>query len=320
MYKNGTRDLPYITCYADAHKYFEGRPKPPRSRKWHESQRPLKDTRSYHYRIERGQDDSYYDLVLYQTVMARYWAPDAEGNERRQFVWHGSQTSRDFMWNVVRRDWYSEVDTTDGRRVMLPIMTRTMKDTPNFSTDAWFTPRGLLMVDKSKHVPIYRRVSSSADKEARAQAKKLFEPLFMLAAMRLPEFVHEVVFSSYIAGEFKGFVLPHAKEVEIRDMYEALRDGRAPTQAGADAFMMLAHHCFSKIASDRAYAKGFLAWKAPKVEYSDIEPVTEAELVRSLWNKLQQVLHIKGTSGFKEYPQFPTRDEVVLTNITVYGP
>ena len=316
MFAGKTWVLPSIHNYAQAHAYFEKTKLPPRSRKWHSSQRPLKDTSSYHYRIERGSNSYYYDLVLYHTVMARFHAPDAQGNELREYQGDGSQTSKGFMWNVLGVDELNKVRTSSGEEVIMPIRTRALEPGMPFSVQAWFTPGNALMVAKSRHTRIYRKVSSPDDKKARAEALKAFDPLFTLAAMQIPQFVERVAFDRSTGGIFRGINLYTPQVDTLRDLHKSLVLGIQPADGEVETFMDLAESVFDSIASRRAVEKGFLQWgNRQDPTYDDIAPITEAQLIQAVWAKVQEALRLNRTNGYVEYPQFPRREQLVLSNI-----
>ena len=105
--------LPGIRSYANAHRHFVDTTKP-RSANWQEHMRPLKDTRSLHYRIEQGSSwepgdptktFKYYALYLYSTPMVKYYEPEADGSHRVKVQYHSSQTSTKFLHQMGQ--WYS---------------------------------------------------------------------------------------------------------------------------------------------------------------------------------------------------------------------
>ena len=116
-----SNNLPRLHNYLQAHAYFEGRAKPPRSKKYEINERPLASVTHAHYKIIKG--ENYYDIKLYSTIMARYYAPDAEGVERQLYMGHNSMTSRSFMWQVLFVSEVNETDSDTGR-VVMPIYSR----------------------------------------------------------------------------------------------------------------------------------------------------------------------------------------------------
>ena len=316
MFAGQTRSLPYVRNYREAHACFENTPKPPRSKKWDDNQRPLRDTRSYHYRIEKGED--YYDLILYSTVMARYHKPDAEGVELRQYHGELSQTSKGFMSNVLGVYCFCKRDTTDGRRVVMPVYHKDFKGT-SFGLDAYFTADNKLIVERSRHVPHYKKISNADDKAQRANMKRLFEPLMMLAAMRLPEMTHARTVSYYSARPFTATRGDYYRDEHIRNLSEALIAGAQPAQEGAEAFMSLADAVAERLIGVRMANKGaFTYWGSNEGYDEQVHgPVSEADFMRSLWNKLQEVLRIDNRTGRIEYPQFPEPEQITYSNVVV---
>ncbi len=320
MFAGKTNVLPFIRNYAEAHKYFEGRPKPPRAVKWDEWQRPLKDARSWHYRIERGTEGLWYDLVLYHTTMARYCKPDAEGNERRQYINYDSQTGRSLLWDVAHVQGLQPVTDTEGVERIMPIHYRRLPDS-SFSVDAWFTPSGKLMVEESVHTRHFRVVSSAEDKAERKMYRQMFDPLLTMAAMQLPMFAANLTWDYRNAGAFQSASLSFSTRCALEALSAHVRAGQEMHQEGIDAFMEMAQKVFNKIASDRAKKLGFLTWHYAPDSYDAIEPVTEADLIKALWNKFQrEYLGLSGRSGYVEYPQFPRPEEIVRSNITTRNP
>lgn len=322
MYAGKTHILPFLPNYKRAHEHFERTKLPPRSKKWTEYQRPLKDTRSHHYRIERhtAWDDSFYDLVLYQTTLARIHKPDAEGNERRQYINHHSQTSQGFLWNVANIEWLNERTTTDERKVIAPVATRPLPG-EEFSADLWFAPSGKLMVERSRHTRIFRKVSSDADKAARKKVKAALDGMLTLIAMRIPEFAADVKFDFYVAGGFLAAEEAPMWHRHSGELVRALEKDLPPPQAALDTLMEQAQLCFDKIASNRALAAGLITYRnATKANYSGIEPIDEKTLINSLWSKLKNSTNLSSTSGYIEYPQFPQESDLVRSNITTQNP
>ena len=67
--------------YEEAHRYFTQTAKP-RSSKWSGYERPLGSNAQHHYRIVQGDEGRYYDVILYSTTMARFYAPNSAGETR----------------------------------------------------------------------------------------------------------------------------------------------------------------------------------------------------------------------------------------------
>ena len=313
MYAGNTRALPYIRSFAEADDYWNKTKKPPRSKKWEEWQRPLKNTSSHHYRIEKHGD--VYDLVLYNTVMARFHRPTPAGNELRQYMGHDSMTSKGFMSDVLSVGLFNRRLTPDGRTVYMPIPTVPMKG-GEFSCHAWFTPAGVLDVASSEHTPLFKKVSHDDDKYLRKIIKAKFEPLLTLCAMRIPEFEATEQADYMRSGDFVSAGLRANHKRATENIVRVFEMGTDPAQKDIEWFMELARVCYIKLVSDRAQEQGLISWHNPSCSPLAIEKrVTEKDLTRSIWAAVMQHGHLKRQSGRVEYPQFPEPDQVTLSNV-----
>lgn len=197
-FQTAIHNLPTISGYPQAQRYFNGTRKPPRSKRWEEHQRPLHTTSATHYRIERSTttlhgSPEFYDLMLYGTSMARYFQPEADGSS---VVWlrnHNSTTSRQFLWRVanfsghsVREAW----DTTEQqgagqtvkRPVRIPLNTNVrgaftadngVTVPSEWSAVLTFKDNGLVL-ERSAHRPVHiKRTSKDATAQRTAFINKL---------------------------------------------------------------------------------------------------------------------------------------------------
>lgn len=155
-----------IRHHEDAERHFKQMALPKsKSKYWEDHQRPLDDKRKHHYRLEQG--DGYYDVVLYSTIMVRYYAPDKRGFSRVCYTYDERQTSTKFMWQVLG-NWhnYRECRTTHGCSVEVPLYYGSL------GTDLMFAPDGNLVIGESHHREVYTHVMSDTIKEWRATVRK----------------------------------------------------------------------------------------------------------------------------------------------------
>ncbi len=124
MFAIQTQSMTAITSYDEAAKHFKREPEcKARSHGdllFSPNERPLRDARSPHLLLRAGPDMAYFDCVLYQTSLVRFYKP--EGATSRVLVgYHDSQSSGKFLW----RSGFSlmgQFDTVDGRRVYVPLV------------------------------------------------------------------------------------------------------------------------------------------------------------------------------------------------------
>lgn len=148
---------------------------------WKSHQRPLDTSRKHHLRVERYED--YYDVVLYQTVMARYYKPEIiNGKVRREVHYNcdSRQTSTLFQYHVLGINERTKFRATDGRLIKV-----------GFNKDAsGLFPIRLVFLDdrldltRSVDAPNeLSHTTSQERKKARAAFKKWLRPYAAMAVM-----------------------------------------------------------------------------------------------------------------------------------------
>jgi hypothetical protein len=316
MFSSSINTLPNVTTWESAHNTFNNT-KQPRS-KWADNQRPLKDSRSYHYRIERLNGGEHYDVVLHNTVMARYYKPTPEGR-RVLYTGHPSNMSKQFMRHVlsVRHD--NTWTTTDGRLVAVPIANRdSITDKGSaFSADLWLVKHETLYgkyidVAKSSHTTHYTKRMSPDDKATHKRARANMENLITLACMRIPEFHGRTLIDYDLLKPFKGvdvgYAARNALEVLASGQFAALKPESQERHIAA--FMILAENVFD-----------YEATKAADRYPNDsiLEHVTEKVLADALWRIAKRECNtLKRKSDATPLPQFMDAKEYPTTTATAY--
>jgi hypothetical protein len=191
--------LPAITSYEQAKKWFDKTPKPPRSKKWSDHERPLKNVASWQYRLERGAGDAYFDVCLYHTKMIRYMKPDQFGYRLVYIRGYDSMTSRKFLARNIPNTYGGQVASymgDDDKHYVVPfnhhVHYHYTRDHPEinhsgmlFSAMLKFSPTGRLVVSESDHIPVHKQVVSDERKQERAAFRKQIKTLKLLALYRL---------------------------------------------------------------------------------------------------------------------------------------
>jgi hypothetical protein len=311
MFSTSIHNLPNVTSWESAHSTFNNT-KQPRS-KWADNQRPLKDSRSYHYRIERLNGGEHYDVVLHNTVMARYYKPTPEGR-RVLYTGHPSNMSKQFMRHVLNVHHQNTRMTTDGRLVAVPIANRdSIPDKGStFSADLWLVDRHLIDVAKSSHTTHYTKRMSPDDKATHKRARANMENLITLACMRIPEFHGRVLIDCGLLEPFKGvgvgYAARHALEVLVSGQFAALKP--ESQEMRINEFMQLAEKVFD-----------YEATKAEAKHPNDsvLEHVTEKVLADALWRIAKRECNtLKRKSDATPLPQFMDAKEYPTTTATAY--
>ena len=147
-----THNLKRANNYAAVHKIFE-RTKPRKGRDWEPTERPLGDSRQRHYRVVRGPDAAFYDVVLYRTTLARFYRPEADGSTRHCYNGASRTTSKMFMSDVLHVSVENGCSTTDGTVRFAPIANARGYD-GHFTTDLVFDAHHRLDIARSSHAPL----------------------------------------------------------------------------------------------------------------------------------------------------------------------
>lgn len=323
MFAGATHLLPRIRNYGAAHTFFHNTKKS-RSAKWKDYQRPLRGTRFYHYRIETSISNhgEFYDLFLYETLMARFHKPDADGVEHREYRGHHTNTSRGFMWEVLGVETFNRITVDDGTTRIVPIADVRMPGS-DFSADLYFKDEKLIL-SKSSHTPIYKRVTNKDDKDRRAHVRGLFEPLLSLAVMRMPEYEQDAELRGYVGEPFgeSGITWLHRNAVQA--IYREYTGQGAAKPEAYTHFFDMGLRVFEKLAAVRAHQLGLIhAWgnsvkSAPYAVLPDDKRITAKEFQSTFWKRITENVGLNRPGGTKPYPQFPQPDEITLSNVTCY--
>ena len=319
MFGNTTRALPWVRSYAEAQAVFNQRGAV-RSKKWMENQRPLYKT-YFHYRVVKYAN--HFDVVLYNTVMARYYEPtmvDGKQHERRLFMGDNSITSKDFMEYVLGKDSWGRVENSQVGEVIAPVYNKAFMydgDEP-FSADFMYVD-GVLDTTKSSHTSHHIMVSGNEDKTARAEILKKFDNYLMLAQMRLPEFTAEVDLSDRLGRPWAGGAV---SEWDARKCVEKIANDSA-TSADIHAFFEMCQDAFNVLASKRAYKqRGFTlrpVWQSTApidgIEKLD-KQITAEEIRKAVSTRILKALDLEKKSVKQTIPQFVVEKDYPRSNVS----
>ena len=310
-----SNNLVRLTNYKQAHAYFEGRAKPPRSKNYEINERPLASVSAKHYKIIKG--ENYYDIKLYSTIMARYYAPDADGGLRQLYMGHNSMTSRSFMWQVLGVGGVNDTGSDKGQ-IILPIYSRSSiedKDGTPFSLDAYFKDDKLI-TSKSQHTPHYRFLSNNADKAERAQKKANLANYVMLATMRLPDYTDHVTLDHSMGRPFGEYTFVRHADDAVKGIVNG-----TPTEENINTFFQIGQTVFDMLASKRGYEQqGFNlnTWRGAKSTIADLQqPITENDFSKAMLKRCLTIAGANKQSHRVEIPQFPLIGEYPRSNVHV---
>jgi hypothetical protein len=301
-----------------------------RSIAWQPNERPLDPKPRSEHRLIEGSNEygKYFDVKLYQTVMARFYEPKVEDGkrvERRLYMGHSSQTSKQFMYHTLRVDvgansiWEDDVHADE--RIIMPIYTKSFTfdaDNTPFSLDAYYVD-GTLDITRSRHTPHYRLV---ADKDVRQHKVKVaahFEPYIMLAQMRMPEFKAECTLDHRLGQAFGGEGFNRAYYMAIQELWT----DPEPRQQDIDVFFEMCQKAYDIIASKRGMEQPDFhiagSWYSRNRTESSIDdlakPIEMVEFRRAILDRIHKYVGSNSLKKPEEVKQFPKHSEYPRSNI-----
>lgn len=224
-----TNNINRISSYADAKNYFDSTKKV-RSHRWSEHQRPLRNTRDTHIRLERSHDEQYFDVCLYRTALVRYFKPADNGEYA---VWLSNFNSTSTAQFMGAQGWYHHMKLNhDGDDTfMLPISFQTnLANTlwnSEFTVKLVFNDKHQVIRDKSIYIPACGIKSSTNMRAKRKQFRDRIAVIMDMVDMRFGE--HErncmvdvsrgVPFNSSMTHEIKK------QEYNIKEKVKLFADG-----------------------------------------------------------------------------------------------
>ena len=303
-----------------------------RSSKWQPNERPLDPKPVAHHRLIEGSNSygKYFDVKLYQTVMARFYEPKVEDGkrvERRLYMGHSSQTSKQFMYYTLRVDVGANKqrdsdDMYSDESIIMPIYTEHfMKDEGvPFSLDAYYVD-GVLDPTRSRHTPHYRLVADKDVRQFKVKVAAHFEPYIMLAQMRMPEFKASCDISYRLGQKFGGEGYNRAYYMAIQEMWT----DPEPRQQDIDVFFEMCQKAYDIIASKRGMEQSDFqvggSWYSRQNgnQNSTVDelakPIEMAEFRRAILDRIHKYVGSNSMRKPEEVKQFPKHSEYPRSNI-----
>jgi hypothetical protein len=303
-----------------------------RSSAWQPNERPLDPKpRSEHKLIEGSNEyGKYFDVKLYQTVMARFYEPKVEDGkrvERRLYMGHGSQTSMQFMRHTLRVEcgvnsiWEDDVHADE--RIIMPIYTKHFmvdgNNNTSFSLDAVFVD-GVLDPAQSEHTKHYRLVADKDVRQFKAKVAAHFEPYIMLAQMRMPEFKAECKLDYRYGQAFGGEGFNRTYYMAVQEMWT----DPEPRQQDIDVFFEMCQGAYNIIASKRGANQDDFqmagSWYNRNTSTDNTvddlkKPIEMVEFRRAILDRIQKYVGSNSLKKPEEVKQFPKNSEYPRSNI-----
>ena len=307
--------------------------KPVRSTKWQPNERPLDPRPQTHHRLIEGSNSygKYFDVKLYQTVMARFYEPKVEDGkrvERRLYMGHGSQTSQQFMYHTLSVNLGSNrlrdsEDMYSDESIIMPIYSKHFmydEDNTMFSLDAVFVD-GVLDTAQSEHTKHYRLVADKDVRQFKQRVAAHFEPYIMLAQMRMPEFKAECNIDYRLGQKFGGEGFNRAYYMAIQEMWT----DPEPRQQDIDVFFEMCQKAYDIIASKRGMQQPDFqvggSWYSRQNGQNNstvdelAKPIEMTEFRRAILDRIHKYVGSNSMKKPEEVKQFPKHSEYPRSNI-----
>ena len=303
-----------------------------RSNKWQPNERPLDPKPVAHHRLIEGSNEygKYFDIKLYQTVMARFYEPKVEDGkrvERRLYMGHSSQTSKQFMYHTLRVDvganrQRDSDDMYSDESIIMPIYTEHfMKDEGvPFSLDSYWVD-GVLDPARSRHTPHYRLVADKDVRQFKVKVAAHFEPYIMLAQMRMPEFKASCDINYRLGQKFGGEGYNRTYYMAIQEMWT----DPEPRQQDIDVFFEMCQKAYDIIASKRGMQQADFqvggSWYSRQNgnQNSTVDelakPIEMPEFRRAILDRIHKYVGSNSMKKPEEVKQFPKHSEYPRSNI-----
>jgi len=324
LYKQCLKGIKMRT-YEEAVAHYEKCKSPTRSAKWlamPDKPRYLRNVSADHMGIHKTDEGAIY-YRLYNTNVAIFYPPEANGDRKVVTNFYNSQTTSIFMYENNLH--YYEQVTTDGKQVKVPYVSSWDRDKQQHTPSAvlYFDSNNKLIVERSHHKDIYTFKSSAEDKEKRKEFKKKVDVLMTLAMFRLPEYRANVTVEQTLGEPFG---------TQYRNKPQSIDDfEHTVNKLGADAtehpeyiqhFLDMGQAVFNILASKKVYShipegerwEGslFRTWnltteqkeELKKQQDAIIDQVTAEEFKKSLTTRLLEIASLKTGSVKTPWGQF----------------
>jgi hypothetical protein len=325
-----TRNMASIKSYAEALEHFD-ETKKPRSARWVENQRPLRDTRSTHLRLVQGVSNGllYFELQLYSTPMIRYYQPADDGSRAIHITNHYSNSSQAFLW---AHNWQGgkrlKLDTGEEWHMVLSNETRLAAALwgDHFTTRLVLRPDGTVDTKRSMHIPLFKRKSSSTLRAKRARFREALKVVFDLVELKYAQAVENAEVDERLGKPFRSSTRNNIYKMK-RDLRQHLV---GVDEISDDTMTHITHLCMEQVDSTVASIIAHRAWRYQRPDsmsyqeameagafVKDGEPLSEqSEYVREaltptledvqrvMFNNLCEVACLQEADGRVPYPLF----------------
>lgn len=303
--------------YQHFDELFNRTRKPPRSKKYAENQRPLRRVPESWLMLQK--DPHSYVVKIGNTEVARYFQPDEHGNY--EVAIRGLHATYDIhlMWKFTGIYSRMTLTTTTGDTVEVPLNPYFKDQDKDFSAVLCFNSSDQLIVEKSWHSDVYKKVSTNEDKEKRKTLKAHLDAYVTLQMFKLATLKDSANVSDDLGAPFAEEGLKYQKQCEMREFLKSV-PSCLDSPAFASLFDEVAQDVFNMLASKKVYnieprlfwtAHGYYGSRHPEEKEQAqgkideiVDTITPDELKKSLIHRLMKYTNLTKGSQKVALPQF----------------
>lgn len=265
-----------MKSYQQALDHYNSINKPPRSKKWQsdvmpDNGKPVRRTSEPHMGIHMMDNGVIY-YRLYDTHIAKFYPPEADGSYRVDARYVATQTTHTFMEDY-HLNFYTQT-TTEGETVRVPYVENgNWRDNELLTATLYYNADHMLIKERSSHKDVYTMVSNDEDKAKRKELRAKVEHLITLALFKLPNLKEDVTIEERWGQPFGTSYRSTPHSVDALKQHIRLAGVDINDNTFIDLFMESLQGFFNLYASKVCYDAGLFKWQS----FWDIKDPTDRE-------------------------------------------
>lgn len=255
-----------MKSYQQAVDHYNSINKPPRARYWNtgdgkrDNGKPLRRTAEGHMAIHKTDDNIIY-YRLYDTHVATFYPPEADGSYKITTKYVPTQTTGIFM-DTYHLNFHTQT-TTEGESVAIPYVQHgSWRDNDKVTATLYYNKDHALIKERSSHQDVYTMVSSPEDKAKRKELRAKVEHLITLALFKLPQLKEDATIEECLGQPFATSYRNSPRELDHLKQYLRNHELDINDNIFVDSFMSSLQGAFDLYASKVCYDAGLFKWKS----------------------------------------------------------
>ena len=255
-----------MKSYQQAVEHYNNINKPPRAKYWNtgygsnDNGKPLRRTSEGHMAIHMRDDGVIY-YRLYDTHVATFYPPEADGSYKITVKYVPTQTTMAFMDNY-HLHFYNQT-TTEGESVCIPYVQHgSWAENDKVTATLYYSKDHALIKERSSHQDVYTMVSSPEDKAKRKELRAKVEHLITLALFKLPQLKEDATIEECLGQPFATSYRNAPREVEHLKQHLRSHELDINDNQFVGLFMDSLQGAFDLYASKVCYDANLFRWQS----------------------------------------------------------